>query len=111
MEVTLIALCLRDFVIPCGFYRWSLTTMAQDIPFHEIPLISDCCNHRGSCFLVNPYLIIKAGMAPQVSMRQLAVSPLSKGISSTLNFHQSIRTDGTRTYNLLHQKRGLYQLS
>ena len=43
------------------------------------------------------------GSAPRgfvwVSTRQLAVSSLSKGISSTLNFHESIGTDGTQTRN------------
>ena len=36
-------------------------------------LIRDCYNHKGSCTLVSPYLTI------QVSLRQLAVSSLSKG--------------------------------
>ena len=47
------ALC-PDFVIPRGLstlYRCSLTTLAQDKPYHEIPLIRDCCNHKGSCTL------------------------------------------------------------
>ena len=41
-------------------YRCLLTTMAQYKPFHEILLIRDCCNHKGSCTLVSPYLTIAA---------------------------------------------------
>ena len=37
----------------------------------------------------------------QVSTRQLAVSSLSKGISSKFNFHKSIGTDGTQTRKFL----------
>ena len=53
------AVCLPDILIPHGLstlYRCSLTTMAQDIPFLEIPLIGDCCNST----LVSPYLTIRA---------------------------------------------------
>ena len=81
------------FVIPRGLsilYRCSLTTVAQDKPYHEKPLNRDCFNHKGSCTLFIPYLTIAAGISSSsfvwVSMRQLAVSFLSKGISSTLNF-------------------------
>ena len=41
----------------------------------------------------------------------IAVSSLSKGFSSTLNFHESIATDGTRTRNLSHPKRAPCRLS
>ena len=51
-QVILSALRLLD----CAFtgclstlYKCLLTTMVQDIPFHEIPLIRDCCNHKESC--------------------------------------------------------------
>ena len=46
-----------DFVIPCSlktFYRCSLTTLVQEKPYHEKPLIRDCCNHKGSCTLFRP---------------------------------------------------------
>ena len=46
-----------------------------------------------------------------VSTRQLAASSLSKGISSTLNFHESIGTDRPWTRNLSHPKRELSGLS
>ena len=108
----------RCFVIPHSLstlYRCSLTTVAQDKPYHEKPLIRDCYNHKGSCTLIRPYLIIAVGIRSssfvRVSTRQLAVSSLSKGISSTLNFHDSIDTDGTRTRNLLPTKRASYRLS
>ena len=59
--------CLPNFVNPRNLstlYRCSLTTMAQDIlSFHEIPLIRDCCNHKGSCTLVSPFLNITAGIS------------------------------------------------
>ena len=42
---------------------------------------------------------------------QLAMISLSKGISSTLNFYESIVTDGTQTRNISHHKWALYQLS
>ena len=99
------------FVIPHGLstlYRCSLTNVAQDKPYHEKLFIRDCFNHKGSCTLFRPYLTIAAGISSssfvQVSTRQLAVSSLLKGISSTLNFHESIGTDGTRTRNLTHPK-------
>ena len=104
------------FVIPRGLstlYRCSLTTVAQDKPYHEKPLIRDC--FKGRCTLFRPYSTIAAGISSssfvRVSTRQLAVSSLSKGISSTLNFHESIGTDGTQTRNLSHPKRAPYQLS
>ena len=107
-----------DFVIPRGFstlYRCSLTTLAQDKPYHEIPLIRDCCNHNGSCTLFKPYLIMAAGISSssrfvRVSTRQLAVISLSKGILSTLNFHESIGTEETWTRNLSHPKRAPFLL-
>ena len=60
-------------------YRCSLTTMAQNKTFFEIPLLRDCCNHKGSCTLVH-ILPSQLGSAPRVSTRQLAVSSLFKGI-------------------------------
>ena len=79
-----------DFVIPHGLstlYRCLLTTMAQNKPYHEKQLNRDCCNHKGSCTLFRPYSTIAARISSssfiQVCMRQLAVSSLSKGISST----------------------------
>ena len=47
------------FVIPRSLstlYRCSLTTVAQDKPYHEKPLIRDCFNRKGSCTLFTPYL-------------------------------------------------------
>ena len=87
------------FVIPRGLstlYRCLLITEAQDKPYHEKPLHRDCCNHKGSCTLFRPYLTIATGINfssfVQVPTRQLAVSSLSRGISNTLNFHESIGT-------------------
>ena len=75
------ALCLPDLVILHGLstlYRCSLTTLAQDITFHEIPLNRDWCHLMRSCTLVRPYLTMAAGISStsfvQVSTRQLAVS-------------------------------------
>ena len=103
LNVVLNALSLPDFVIPRSLstlYKCLLTTMAQDIPFQKIPLIRDCCNLKGRCTLVRPYLTIAAGISSlsfiRVSTRQLAVGSLSKRISSTLNFHKRISTDGTQ---------------
>ena len=45
-----------DYVIPQGLStlcKCSLTTLAQDKPYQEIPLIRDCCNHTGSCAIFN----------------------------------------------------------
>ena len=93
-QVILSALRPR-LVIPRGLstlYICSLTTMAQDKPYHEKPLIRDCCNHKGGggCTLFRPYITIASGISSssfiRVSTKQLAVSSLSKGISSTLNF-------------------------
>ena len=71
----------------------------QTIPCYEKPLIRDCCNRKGSCTQFLSYLTIAAGISSSsfvwVSTKQLAVSSLSKGISSTLKFHESIGTDGT----------------
>ena len=97
-----------DFVVP-------LTIMAQDEAYHEKPFTRDCCNHKGSCTLFRPYLTIAAGISSSnfiwVSTRQLAVSSLSKGISSTLNFNESIGTDRTQTQNLSLPKGAPYRLS
>ena len=90
-------------------------TIAQDKLYHEKLLIRDCCNHKGSCTLFRPYLTIAAGISSssfeRVSTRQLAMSSLSKGISSTLNFHESIETVGTRIRILSHGERAPYRLS
>ena len=63
---------------------------------------------RGAVPYSGHYLTIAAGISSssfvRVSTRQLAVSSLSKGILSSLNFHESIGTDGTRTRNLSHLK-------
>ena len=108
-----------DFVIPrdlSTLYKCSLTTMAQDKLYHEKPLIRIYCNQRGaSCTLFRPYSTIPAWISSssfvRVSMRQLVASSLSKGISSTLNFHESIGTDRTRTRNLWHPKQAPFWLS
>ena len=101
------------FVIPHGLstlYRCSLTTVAQDKP-----LIRDFFNHKGSCTLFRPHLTFTARISSlsfvRVSTRQLAVSFLSEGISSTLNFHENTGTDGTQSRNLSHPKWALYRLS
>ena len=82
--------------------------MAQDKPHHKKPLIRDCCNHKGSFTLFKPYLTIAAGISSSsfiwVSMRQLAVSSLSKGLPSTFNINKSTGTDRTRTRTLSHWK-------
>ena len=85
------------FVLPCGpstLYRCSLTTLAQDKPYHKKPLIRDSFNLKVSCrpTLFRPYPSTAAGITSssfvRVSTRQLTVSFLSKRISSTLNFHE-----------------------
>ena len=103
-------------VIPRGFdtlYRCSLTTVAQDKPYHpwktikqgllqpqgELYPIPTIFNHRSQDQLL------------EFCTRQLAVSSLSKGISSTLNFQKSIGTDGTQTRNLSNPKQAPYRLS
>ena len=52
----------------------------------------DCFNHKGSCTLFRSYSTIAAGISSSIfvrfSTRQSAVSSLSKGISSILNFHK-----------------------
>ena len=82
---------------PHPLYWCLLTTLAQDKPYHEKPIFRDCCNHKGRCTLFRPYLTagISSSSFVGVSTRQSAVSSLSKGLSSTLNFHESICTDGT----------------
>ena len=66
-------------------------------------------------FVMPRILAIVAGISSlsfaQVSARQLGVSSLYKRISSTLNFHKSIGTDGTQTGNLLLCTQALFQLS
>ena len=91
-----------DFVIPRGLvilYRCSLTTLAEDKPYRENLLIRNCCNHKENCTLFRLYLTIAAGISSssfvRISTRQLAVSSLFKGISSTLNFHESIGRGGS----------------
>ena len=48
MQVILSALCpwLCNSTQPQQLYRWSLTTMAQDISFHEIPLTGTVATTR-----------------------------------------------------------------
>ena len=86
----------------------SLTTLAHDKSYHEKPLIRDCCNHEGSCTLFRSYLTVAAGISSSsfvwVSRRQLAVSFLSKGISSTLNFHKSMVLTGLELATTLASK-------
>ena len=82
MQMILSALHLPDFVIQCflsTLYWCSLTTMAQDIPYHGKPLIRDCCNNSGSCTIVRPHLNIAAknissSCFMQVSMWHSAVT-------------------------------------
>ena len=108
-----------DFVIPCGLgtlYKCSLATVAQDKPYHEKPTGTAATTRGAVPCLFRPYLTTATGISSssfvQVSTRQLAVSFLSKGISSTLNFHESIiGTDGTQTRNFSHPKQTLYRLS
>ena len=60
-------------------YRCSLSTIAQDKPYHEKPFIRDCCNHKKSCTLLRPYSTIVAEISclsfVWVSTRQLAGVP------------------------------------
>ena len=59
---------------------------------------------KGCCTLVSSYLIIATGISSfsfvQVFTTQVVVSSLSKGISSTLNFHESIGADGTQVVSI-----------
>ena len=94
---------------------WFLYNISFTTTWIEKPLIRECCNHKGSCTLFIPYLSTAAGISSsifvRISVRQLTVSSLSKGIASTLNFHESIGSDGTQTRNLSHQNRVLNWLS
>ena len=69
---------------------------------------------KWNCSLLSPHLAIADGISSsnfmRVSTGQLAVSSLPEGVSSTLNFHKSIGTDGTRTFNLLHRKRAPFHI-
>ena len=94
----------------------------RHIPFHEIPFIRDCCNHKGGCTLVSPCLTIAAGISSLscTQLRELGSAPWVeyKTISSEFlvqgNFKRtqfSRGTDGTRTRNLSHRKWALYRMS
>ena len=65
--------------------------MAQDIPFHEIPLSKDCCNHKGSCTPVSPYWTIASRINSssfiRVCTRHLAASFSSKRIHTHTHTH------------------------
>ena len=103
-----------DFVIPCNHkthYRCSLTTVAQDKPYHKKPfsgtattIIRKVVPYSDHIHYSTIIASISFSSFLRVSTRQFAVSSLSKGISSILNFHESIRTDGTRSCKLTHQK-------
>ena len=85
----------------------------QPIPWETIN--QGLLQPQGELYPNQTILTIAAGISSssfvRVSTRQLAVSSLSKGISSTLNFHESNGTDGTRTRNLSHRERAPYRLS
>ena len=95
---------LPNFVIPRSFstlYKCSLTTVAQHKPYHEILLIRDCYKHKGSWTVPysDQFQPSQLGLAPQVSTRyteRVALSYLSKAISSTLNFRESIILTGLK---------------
>ena len=76
----------------------------QTIPWETIN--QGLLQPQGELYPIQTILTIAAGISSlsfvRVSTRQLAVSSLSKGISSTLNFHKSNGTDRTRTRNLSH---------
>ena len=85
----------------------------QTIPWETIN--QGLLQPQGELYPIQTILSIAAGISSssfvRVSTRQSAVHSLSKGISSTLNFHESIGTDRTRTRNLSHPKRAPYRLS
>ena len=85
----------------------------QTIPWETIN--QGLLQPQGELYPIQTILSIAAGISSssfvRVSTRQLAVTSLSKGISSTLNFHESNSTNGTRTRNLSHPKRAPYRLS
>ena len=59
-------------------------------------LIRDCCNHKGMLYPIQTIINHPSRDQLRVSTRQLAVSSLSKGISSTLNFHLSMELTGLK---------------
>ena len=87
MQVILSALCpwLCNSRQPQHTLRMFTDHFGQDKPYHEKPLIRDCCNHKGSCIPYRQCYTIAARISSssfvRVSTRQLAVSSLSKGIS------------------------------
>ena len=109
-QVILSALCLPEFVNPCGLstlYRCLPTTMEQDIPFHEIPFNQGLLQLQGELYPSQP--IFNHRSQDQLLefcasfYRQLVVNSLSKGNSSTLNFNQSTGTN-SNSRNLSHHK-------
>ena len=57
VQMILSALCLPDFLIPHGlhtFYKCLLTTLAQDIPFQEIPLKQGLLWPQGELYISQP---------------------------------------------------------
>ena len=116
--VSAICILFLGAVLPCscGFRSPEVDIkLPRKYNFTKKPFIRDCFNYKGSCTLFRPFLTIAARISSSsfvwVSTRQSAVSSLSKGISSTLNFHESTGTDGTRTRSLSHPKRAPYRLS
>ena len=101
-----------DFVIPCNLstlYRCSLTTLAQDKPYPEKPLIRDCCNlypiqdifnHRSQ----DQLLQFRTSFYKTISSE-------FQGNFKPLNFQECIYTDRTWTRNLSHPKQAPYWLS
>ena len=124
MQVILSALCLPDFIILRGLstlFRCS-RTLAQDIPFHKIPLINDCCNYTGSCTL-RPYLtIVVRNSSPRVSYKFLQdnqqLVPCQREFQAQPIFTRALvlkrlefATSHTRTYRISNAKRRLVSIA
>ena len=87
-------------------------------PRHTIPwntINRDCCNHKGSCTLVSPYLLSQPDTAPRISYEflrdnyQWAPCPTESQARSIFT-RTLVLTAWTRTRNLSHRKRAPYSI-
>ena len=85
-----------------GLNRCSMTTMVQEIPFHEMPLNQELLKLQGELYPSqstfnhhNQDQLLKFPII-RVSTGELAASSLPKRISSIPNFHESTGTDRAR---------------
>ena len=87
--------------IPHGLstlYRCLLTTVAQSKPYHEKPFDQGLLQPQGALYpiqtIINHSSRTSSSSFIRISTRQLAVSSLSKGILSTLNFTRALDLTG-----------------